>query len=267
MIYMKRLKITFFAVLSLLAIVSFKQFEKNRVVVNNSFSFGERVEYRVHYGFINAAEAKVEIARNLSVVNNHPCYKINVTGRTVGAFDLITRVRDNWRSYVDTAAIVPHMFYRSMQENKYRKEETVVFNHDKDQAVSTVKDETKSYPVPDNIHDIISGYFFLRTLNFDKVSIGEVIEMPTFFDGEIYKLRIKYAGKDVIKTKFGKIKVLRLNPLIPDNKFFKGEGAVKLWVSDDVNKIPLKAEVELVIGSLEMDIKSVKNLQKELQWY
>ncbi|MEO6686142.1 MAG: DUF3108 domain-containing protein [Dyadobacter sp.] len=264
---MKRLKITIIAVLSLLGFLAFRQFEQNRIIVNKSFSFGEKVEYRVHYGFINAAEAKVEIARNLSIVNNHPCYKINVTGRTVGAFDLITRVRDNWRSYVDTLAIVPHMFYQSIQENKYRKEETIVFNHDKDQATSTIKDETKTFNCPNNINDIISGYFFLRTINFEKVALGEVIEIPTFFGDEVYKLRIKYAGKDVIKTKFGKIKVLKLNPLIPDNKLFKGEGAVKLWVSDDVNKIPLKAEVELAIGSLEMDIKSVKNLQTELQWF
>jgi len=264
---MKRLKITIIAVLSLVTVLAFKQYEQNRVIVNKSFSFGERVEYRVHYGFINAAEARVEIAKNLSVVNNKPCFKINVTGRTTGAFDLISRVRDNWRSYVDTVAIVPQMFYRSIQENKYRKEETVVFNHDKDQATSTVKEETKTFKTPNNIHDIISGYFYLRTINFDRVPEGEVIEVPTFFDGEVYKLRIRYVGKDVIKTKFGKIKVLRLNPLIPDNKLFKGEGAVKLWVSDDINRIPLKAEVELAIGSLEMDIKSVKNLQKELAWY
>lgn len=264
---MKRLKITIIAVLPLAILLAFKQFEENKVIVNKSFSFGEKVEYRVHYGFINAAEAKVEIAKNLSVVNNKPCFKINVTGRTVGAFDLISRVRDNWRSYVDTVTIVPQMFYRNIQENKYRKEETVVFNHEKDQAVSTIKDETKSYKVPNNIHDIISGYFHLRTLNFERIAEGEVIEVPTFFDGEIYKLRIRYVGKDVIKTKFGKIKVLRLNPLIPDNKLFKGEGAVKLWVSDDINRIPLKAEVDLAIGSLEMDIKSVKNLRKELEWF
>jgi hypothetical protein len=251
----------------LVSLFSFRQFDQNRVIPNKSFIVGEKVEYRVHYGFINAAEAKVEIGKSVTIVNNRPCFKINVTGRTVGPFDLITKVRDNWRSYVDTSAILPHVFYQSIQENKYRKEETVVFNHDKDQAVSSVKDETKSYNVPNNIHDIISGYFFLRTLNFDKIQEGEIIEVPTFFGGEVYKLRVRYVGKDVIKTKFGKTRVLRINPLIPDNKLFKGEGAMKLWVSDDTNRIPLKAEVELVIGSLEMDLKSYKGLRKEIVWF
>jgi hypothetical protein len=263
---MKRLYITLLIILSASAFIGFKQYDQNRTVPNKSFGFGEKVEYRVHYGFINAAEAKVEVAKNLTIVNNKPCYRINVTGRTVGPFDLISKVRDTWRSYVDTSSILPHMFYRSIQENKYRKEETVVFHHDKDIAVSTVKDASKTYNVPNNIHDIVSGYFFLRTINFDKVSEGEIIEVPTFFDGDTYKLRVRYVGKDIIKTKFGKTRVLRLNPLIPDNKLFKGEGALRLWISDDANKIPLKVQVDLMIGSLEMDLKSYKGLRTDLVW-
>ncbi|CAG4994902.1 hypothetical protein DYBT9275_01494 [Dyadobacter sp. CECT 9275] len=261
---MKKLAIGIVFVISCFILYAFRQNEAERNLPNKSFGTGEKVEYRVHYGFINAAEAKVEVSKNITVVNNRPCFKINVSGRTVGAFDLISRVRDTWRSYLDTTAILPRMFQRSIQENKYRKEETVVFNHTTDQAVSTIKDEVKTYNTPNNVHDIISGYFYLRTLNFDHISEGDIIEVPTFFDGQIYKLRIRYVGKDVIKTKFGKTKVLRLNPLIPDNKFFKGEGAMRLWVSDDVNKIPLKAEVELAIGSLDMDIKSFKGLQKDI---
>lgn len=255
------------AILTLSIYFSFTQYEQNRVIPNKSFCTGEKVEYRVHYGFINAAEAKVEVAKSVSVVNNRPCFKVNASGRTVGAFDLISRVRDTWRSYIDTSAILPHMFERQIQENKYRKEEKVMFNHNKDQAIASDKGETKTYAVPNNIHDIISGYFFLRTINFEKVTEGEVIEVPTFFDGEVYKLRVRYVGKDVIKTKFGKTRVLRLNPIIPNNKLFKGESPMRLWISDDSNKIPLKAEVELVIGSLEMDIKAYKGLRKEITWF
>ncbi|TDE10322.1 DUF3108 domain-containing protein [Dyadobacter psychrotolerans] len=264
---MKRIHIILLALFVTSVFICFKQLEPNRTIANKSFGFGERVEYRVHYGFINAAEARVEIAKNITVVNNRPCFKINVTGRTVGPFDLISRVRDTWRSYVDTAAILPHMFYQNIQENKYRKEQTTVFHHNKDMAVSSIKDESKTFNVPNNIHDIISGYFFLRTINFDKINEGEVIEVPTFFDGDVYKLRVRYVGKDVIKTKFGKTRVLRLNPLIPDNKLFKGEGAMRLWISDDSNKIPLKVQVELVIGSLEMDLKEYKGLKKDLAWF
>ena len=79
-------------------------------------------------------------------------------------------------------------------------------------------------------------------------------------------MKVRYQGKDEIKTKFGRIKVLKLNPIMPNNKFFKGENSINIWVSDDVNKVPVKVKVDLWIGSLDMDIKSYKGLQSELKW-
>ena len=117
-------------------------------------------------------------------VNNRPCYRVNVFGRTVGAFDLVSRVRDQWRSYIDTSAILPQMFKQEIEEGKYRKEETVLFNHGSNVVYSSVKDEKKSFKVPNNIHDVISGYYYLRTLNFDRMSVGQAVEVPTFFGGE-----------------------------------------------------------------------------------
>ncbi|WP_394345647.1 DUF3108 domain-containing protein [Arundinibacter roseus] len=246
-----------------LSVMAFTMRDSYRRVPNNSFGKGERLEYRVHYGFINAAEAKVEVSNSIVKVNNRPCYRVNVTGRTVGAFDLVSRVRDQWRSYIDTSAILPQMFYRNIQENSYRKEETLTFNHGSDVVYAEEKGEKKSYKVPDNIHDVISGYYFLRTINFDKISEGQIVELPTFFSDEVFPMRVRYRGKEVIKTKFGRMKVLKLNPVMPENKLFKGENSIRIWVSDDENKVPVKAEVDLWIGALEMDLKSYRGLRNE----
>ena len=257
--------------ISLLCLVVFSLFALNvkdnyRQIPNSSFGAGEKLEYRVHYGFINAAEAKVEISNSIVKVNNRPCYRVNVTGRTVGAFDLVSRVRDQWRSYIDTAAILPQMFSQNIEENKYRKQETVMFNHGSNVVYAEEKKERKSYKVPDNIHDVISGYYFLRTMDFDRISEGQTVEVPTFFSGEVYPMRVKYRGKDVVKTKFGRIKVLKLNPIMPNNKLFKGEDSIRIWVSDDENKVPVKVEVDLWIGALEMDLTSYKGLRHNFKW-
>lgn len=249
-----------------LLISSFQIANRYREVPNTSFGQGERLEYRVHYGFINAAEARVDVSNSIVNVNNRPCYRVNVFGRTVGAFDLVSRVRDQWRSYIDTSAILPQMFKQEIEEGRFRKEETVLFNHGSNVVYSSVKDEKKSFKAPNNIHDVISGYYYLRTVNFDRMSVGQAIEVPTFFNGDIFPMKVRYKGKDEIKTKFGRIKVLKLNPIMPDNKFFKGEESINIWVSDDVNKVPVKIEVKLWIGSLDMDLKSYKGLQSAMEW-
>ena len=234
---------------------------------NTSFTTGEGVKYRIHYGFINAATAQVEVSPAIVQVNSRPCYKIDVKGQTVGAFELVARIRDNWRSYVDTSYMLPHKFYQNIQENKYRKEETVVFDRDRELATSEVKSERKTHKIPRQVHDVVSGYYYLRTINFDKVRAGEVVEVPTFFDGEVFKMKVRYRGREVVKTQFGKIKVFKLNPVMPPNKLFKGENSIRIWVSDDLNKIPVKVEVDLWVGSMDIDLQEFRGLKNELQFF
>ncbi|CCH51098.1 hypothetical protein BN8_00003 [Fibrisoma limi BUZ 3] len=253
-------------VLTLIA-TGFSTMDTYRRVVNNSFGPGEHIEYRVHYGFLNAAEAIVDVSPTLYKVNERPCYRVNVDGRTVGAFALVTKVRDTWRSYIDTNAILPQKFYTSLRENNYRKEENITFNHLNNTVRAEERTERDVFHVPDNVHDVVSSYYFVRTIDFSKLNVGQVVEVPAFYDDTIYNMKVKYRGKDVIKTKFGRINVLKLTPIMPPNSFFKGDDAIKIWVSDDANKIPLKVEVELAIGSLDMDIRHHAGLKHPLRFF
>ncbi len=248
--------------------VGLMAFKKADVPVpDKSFGVGEKVEYRIHYGFINAAEARVDIAKNVTRINNRPCYRINVFGRTTGAFDVFTKVRDTWRTYLDTTDNVPQRFYRNIRENSYRKEETTYFDRAANKVTTQTKDTTRIFSVPDNIHDIISGYYYLRTIDYSNRTVGEIIEVPIFLSDEVIKMRVRYAGRDVVKTRFGRIRVFKLNPLMPSNKMFKGENSIRIWVSDDANKVPIKAEADLFIGALAIDLKGYSGLQEELEWY
>ena len=244
----------------------FTYMDAYRRVSNTSFGPGEHLEYRVHYGFLNAAEAIVDVSPTLYKVNDRPCYRVNVDGRTVGAFDLVTHIRDTWRSYIDTSAILPQKFYSSLQENKFRKEENITFNH----ATNTVKAEESTerdvFKVPDNVHDFISGYYFLRTIDFNKLNTGQILEVPAFYDDTVYNMKVRYRGKDVIKTKQGKINVLKINPVLPQNKLFKDEESIRIFVSDDVNKVPVKVEVDLWVGSMVMDLRRNDGLKQPLKY-
>ncbi len=88
-----------------------------------------------------------------------------------------------------------------------------------------------------------------------------------FFDDEIYNLKVKYSGKGRVKTKFGKIDVLKLNPILPPNKMFDGEDAIRIWVSDDQNHVPVLIEVDFKIGSVSMELKSFQNNRHKFDWY
>jgi Protein of unknown function (DUF3108) len=261
-----KLKFSLFIVMCFIAF-GFAMKDTFRVIENNSFGPGEHLEYRVHYGIINAAEATVHVENKIQTVNNRPCFNVTVFGRTTGAFDLVSKVRDTWQSYIDTAALVPHQFYTNKREGGYKNVERVLFDHENDIANRYDLDDKKeknSYKVPNNIQDVVSGYYYLRTIDFNALKVGQSVLVKAFFEGDIFDMRMRYAGKDVVKTRFGTAKVIKINPILPKNKFFEDENSIRIWVSDDANKIPLKIEVDLKIGAISMDIKKYSGLKNGL---
>lgn len=263
-----KLILVIFTVLLTIGICSFQPPKNNpwRFIPNRSFSVGEQIEYRVHYGMMTAGEATMRIDKDLYYFHNRPCYKIEVLGKSVGVFDMILRIRDVWGTYVDTTALLPHSFYRKIEEGKYRKHEITNFDHAKDIAhvieynykTKKVK-KTTDYPVPNNVQDMVSGYYYMRTINFKDLKPGALISLPGFFEDKAYELKVRFLGRETLKTKVGNIQSIVISPIMPENSLFKGENSIKAWLSDDSNKIPLKIQAELFVGAVEIDIKSFKN--------
>jgi len=241
-----------------------------RVVPNNSFQFGEKLDYRVHYGLLNAATATMKISKRIHYQNGRPCYKVDVYGKSVGVFDFITRIRDHWGSYIDTTSIIPHKFYRNIEEGNYRKYEIVEFDHEKDVAITTTLDkvtkkvkEKKENKMADNVQDMVSGYYYLRTIDFSNVEVGQIITVDAFFDKERYDFKVKFLGRETIRTKMGRYNALVIQPVMPDNKLFRGDNAIRAWLSDDLNKIPLKIKAEMFVGAVEIDIKKINGARHQ----
>lgn len=264
---MKRYLFPFFLILLVVAGFSLSGFESRdtmRHLDNDSFTSGEKLDYKVHYGLINAAEATIDVDKDIQMINNRPCYKVNVFGKTTGSFDFFLKIRDTWRSYIDTTSIVPQRFHRNIEEGKYRKKENIMFDHYKNLATVEDKKETNTFKVPDNVQDIVSGVYYLRTLNYDKRKIGEVIKIQGFFDDEVFDFTVTYRGKETVDTKAGKIKAIKLIPKMPKNKLFDGEDAISVYLSDDKNKIPVLIQAEMFVGAVKIDLYKYKGLKSPL---
>ena len=252
--------------LSLIIIGSGDKQYTYRVVDQDYLKAGERMEYRVHYGFINAGEAVMMTDKKIHTVNNRACYKVDVFGRTKGLFDMITSVRDNWGTYIDTSAVVSQMFYQSIKEGKYLKKEVIEF--DQINHIATVnrldkKDSTlikkDSIPTLPEMQDLVSGYYHMRTFNYDTMKEGQIFTVSGFFDDTTYHINVKFLGREKLKTKLGQYDAFVMSPMMPKNSFFRGQNPIKAWISDDKLRIPLKVKAELLIGAIEIDIRSYEN--------
>ncbi len=243
--------------------------ERLRSIPNESFSTGEVLKYKVRYGPIVAAEAVIDVSPNIHRINNRPCYRATVYGKTTNSFDFFIRIRDTWQSYIDTAAMVPQRSFRNIEEGSYKKKETVDFNHAAKTALVEKKrksepKEKNPFPIKANAQDIVSGFYYLRTIDYSKLALGDKITLHGFFDEENFELQVIFAGRENVKTRAGEFKAIKLVPEMPSNKLFKGKNAITVYLSDDKNKIPVMIQAEMFVGSLKVDLYEYKNLRHEV---
>ena len=240
-------------------------------VTHQSFIKGEVLDYKVSFGMFSIGSAKMLIRDNYYKINDRHCYKVDVYGKTTGMVDWVAKVDDHWGAYIDTSALVPHIAYRNIKEGNYRKNEITRFDHRTKLIETKVKDkktgefkEPNYYAAPENIRDMLAGYLYMRTIDFTKMSEGDIFTVKGFFEDTFYELDVKYMGKDVIKTKAGKFNALKLIPIMPNNELFDGEDSIAAWISDDENKIPLKVEAKMFIGNTGIELSGYKNVKNEL---
>ena len=255
-----------------LALLSFSG-EKQKaypVIKNESFSKGEQLDYRVSFLGLTVGKAITKVDSKIYNINSRRCFKIDAFGETTG-ISWIYRVNDNWGAYIDTAAMVTHVSYRKIKENKYRKEELVNFDHANRKARVQVMNKTgvyenvNDYDIPENATDLVGGFIQMRFFDFKKIKVGDTVAISGFFEDTSYKLKIMYKGKETISTTIGKIPCHLMVPIMPDNKLFNGENSISVWISDDANKIPVKIQAKMFIGHTGLELVSFRGLRNQIK--
>ncbi len=225
------------------------------------FKDGEWLKFRMSYSnFFNAGYSTIEVKETKN--NKKEAFHIIGKGKTTGLISLFFKVKDNYQSYMYKESLRPYRFIRKINEGGYTKDKEILFNYEANEA--TVKDykhnKVEKHPISSDIQDILSSLYFLRNQNLSDLKIGEHVEIKMFFDEEITKFKLHFLGKEIIKTKFGKVKTLKFRPMVQAGRVFKEQESVSIWVSDDENKIPLRIKASLAIGSLRADLDAFKGL-------
>lgn len=226
-----------------------------------AFGAGEYLRFRLHYGLIDAGEAELKVYRSGKKFNGRDTYHVIGTGRTLGAFNWFYKVRDRYETFLDTETIVPWEFVRQIREGGYSKDENYRFHQHK-AAVSTHKGDT--FKIPKFSQDMLSSFYFARTLDFSNAREGDIYTIPTFVDEEEYPLRIKYLGREKLKSRTGTYQCLKFVPVVQEGRIFEKEEDMIVWITDDENKIPILAKAKVLVGSIRMELVEYDNLSNPL---
>lgn len=229
---------------------------------DQAYGDGEWFKFRVHYGFITAGYATLQVDN--AYLEGRSVFHIKGEGKTTGLSRLFFRVEDYYESYIDKYNDKPYRFIRKIDEGGHTKDIQIDFDHSSGKAiVYNKKHETKdtvSFPI--DVQDMVSAFYFLRNrLDITTISEGDTIDMNMFFDKENYKFKLKFLGRETLKTTFGKVACLVFRPYVQAGRVFKEKESLTIWVSDDDNKMPLLIKADLAVGSLKATLTEFKGLQ------
>jgi Protein of unknown function (DUF3108) len=222
-----------------------------------SFKAGEELSYKLKYGFFTAAEAVIKVSAADKKFDNHPAFHIVADSKTAGTFDIFYKVRNRYETYVDEKTLEPYFYTENRKESNYRHTDNVTFDHNTDKITAA----KGVFPMKGKTFDFLSAYYFARSIDISKIHIGDKFNLQYFLEDGVHSMEITYVGKEKMDCSLGTFNCLKFNPTIIPGRVFRKSSKLYLWITDDNNRIPVKAHVELVVGSITMDLTGAKGLK------
>lgn len=230
------------------------------------YRLGEFFKFKMSYsGFLSAGYATLELTE--ATYNNKQVYYAKGFGANTGLSKIFFKVEDHYQSYFDKETGKPYMAVRNISEGSYKRNQRAYFNHYTNKVFlkDIGRNKEQSIDVPAGVQDVVSMFYYLRNhKDIDRVKEGQTIDVDMFFDDEVIKFKLKFMGKETIKTKFGNISAMVFRPMVLAGRVFKEQESLTVWISDDKNKVPLKIKADLAVGSISADLNEYKGIKYPL---
>ncbi len=248
--------VIFYCLLCCIAQISFPQKAENQ----KAFVVGEKLLFDVNFGIITAGYAEMSIPQYDTVLGNKT-YKVQFNVRSTPTFDFFFEVRDRYETYLDAEGIFPWRFEQHIKEGKFKKDYSAIF----DQKNHLAKTDEGDFAITPFVHDIMSAFYYARTIDYAKFKIGQRVPLQNFYKGKVNSLEIKYLGKQKITVDAGTFNCIIVEPMVKEGGLFKSEGRILIWLSDDELKIPVKVNTKVIIGSIDAELKEYSGLNGSLK--
>ncbi len=226
---------------------------------------GEKLKFEISWAFITAGEAELNFNKIVDA-DGIPAYTVEALAKSYSVIDAVFKVRDINMSWIAAEGFRSLGYWQSVREGRYNRDEWIKFDY-KDNSFKTYKkDKHGKITSWDNnfkgsaVFDMLSSLYYVRTLRLP-------LKTTVFFDivnrNRQYPLKVEVLRKETVKTAAGKFDCIVVEPMISGEGIFVSKGkSLKVWLTDDEYKMPVKMTVEVFIGSVSAELVKYSRPQK-----
>ena len=167
----------------------------------------------------------------------------------------LMKAADRTSSWLDPVRMAAQRFIKSERHVLSKREERVeIFASDRRWAGSN--GESGVSPTDEPL-DELSFMYFIRTL---PLPADTTYSFSRHFDPARSPTTIKVVRREVITTPGGRFATVLVEMRVRDSRRYKGEGVIRINLSDDAMRIPVRIESAMpVIGTAVMTLESFNN--------
>ncbi len=134
-------------------------------------------------------EASLEIKEKVDV-RGREAFHVIAIAKTNDFLSKIYPIYDEVHSFMDAQGLYSLEFSKKVREGRYRAEERMVFNHDRQKGFyeSLKNGSKKEIDIPRGIHDILSAFYWFR---LQPAQIGKSVKTKVCSDEKNWDLEIK----------------------------------------------------------------------------
>lgn len=218
----------------------------------------EDLNYMILYkwGLVNKDAASAV----LSLRSDGDHYYARLSARTLPWADKIFMVRDTLKSTMLREGCLPQLYTKISHEGSSYRRDVVRYERDGDKVTGYAerwksKDNGPVTTSETVLHatgrtvDMLSVFYYLRTLDFSSMSPGTVVNMNVFSGKSVEQLSVRYDGIEDIKLGKYKWRTYHLSfTFTQDGKV--SSDAMDTWISTDPSRIPVQLEGQLPLGKV-----------------
>ena len=216
------------------------------------FQAGEKLEFALQYNFLglHTDVGYASICLDSLTFNGEDAFLITAFGKTIKFFDRVFKVREDFKSWFTRDGLKPLKFTRDTYEGGYVAKNTYLYDWSLDEPlihadVYSSKRGQRSLDLP-----LTRCTFDLPSLfYFDVVEPGRRYPMTFAIDDDVYNVYFILHGRQTIKVKgIGHVNVIKFGAKLLEGEVFKGEEDMIIYISDDMNRLPVYFEAPLLVG-------------------
>ncbi len=219
------------------------------------FRSGETLIFKIHWMGTSVGRTSLSVAGPIPWKGKR-VFRFQAQTLTIGWLNRVYPVNDIAESHVDARGLFSYRFELRQREGRYRSHKWYTFEGRRATYVRATR-PPRYYETPGEVQDALSAFYRVRSL---RLRTGETVEVPVFDSKKNWRVKVNVLRRERVKSPWGGIATLLIEPEIKSDSFFRSRGKVRLWVTEDRLHVPVRLEGRSVIGPFAAHLIETRGL-------